>query len=136
MSDKEVVGQHSQPSEEEPRDEVKKRFSLEKFGASLTQTFETIKRDYPGAEVKKQVDQLASQAKQYLDETGVTEKVSKAYGVTQEHLDTMTGVRLLQLAEERMELQAKYNDILATKLAEALQRIEALEKCIGGSDQK
>lgn len=136
MSEKEVTGQQDQPSQEQTGSETKKRFSLEKLGKNLTETFETIKKDYPSAEVKKRVDQLTSQTEHYLDETGVTEKVSRAYGATQEHLDTVTGAKLLQLAEERMELQAKYNDILATKLAEALQRIEVLEKHVAGADPK
>jgi len=125
MSGKEEI---DQPGQEQPKGETEKMFSLEKLGKNLTETFEIIKKDPASVEIKKRVDELAAQSKQYLDEKGVTEKVSRAYESYSEHLDTVTGAKLLQLAEERMELQAKYNDILATKLAEALRRIEALEK--------
>lgn len=43
-------------------------------------------------------------------------------------LDTITGAAILKLVEERLELQARYNDILATKLDEALKRVEILER--------
>ena len=92
----------------------------------LGKAAEAIKEDYKKSDLKQQVDEAASQTKEFLDEKGVTEKASKAYDATQDHLDTVAGTKLLQLVEERLELQAKYNDILATKLQEAIQRIEAL----------
>lgn len=129
-------GREDQPNPQTSEAEAGNRLSLVNFGKNITDTIDLVKRDYSGAEVKKQIDQLASQTKEYLDKTGVTEKVTKAYGVTQDHLDTVTGVKLLQLVEERMGLQAQYNDILATKLAEALRRIDILEKRIAGAEAK
>ena len=43
-------------------------------------------------------------------------------------MDVISGKKLLELVEQRLELQAQYNDVLATKLDEALQRIAALER--------
>ena len=48
-----------------------------------------------------------------------------------EKLDQITGKRLLELLEEKLEIQDAYNDILATRLAEALERIAKLEARIG-----
>lgn len=49
-------------------------------------------------------------------------------GAVGEGFDVVSGKKLLQLVEERLELQTQYNDILATKLEEALRRIAALEE--------
>lgn len=73
------------------------------------------------------MEQLSSSTKRFLDGKGITEHVSKAYDTTQQHLDAVSGAKIRRLVEERLELQEKYNDILATKLFEALQKIEALE---------
>ena len=42
-------------------------------------------------------------------------------------LDTASGKRMYELMQERMELQGRYNDIVALKLNEALKRIAQLE---------
>jgi len=39
----------------------------------------------------------------------------------------VTGKRLVEMLEEKLRLQDEYNDILATRLAEALERIQKLE---------
>jgi hypothetical protein len=45
-----------------------------------------------------------------------------------DRLDQVTGKQLVELLEERLRMQDDYNDVLATKLAEALERIAALEE--------
>ena len=45
-----------------------------------------------------------------------------------ERLDQVTGKQLVELLEQRLRVQDEYNDILATRLAEALERIAALEE--------
>jgi len=42
-------------------------------------------------------------------------------------LDSISGKAMYELVRERLELQDRYNDLLATKLQEALDRIERLE---------
>ena len=42
-------------------------------------------------------------------------------------LDEVSGKRLVELLEKKLAIQDSYNDILATRLAEALDRIKALE---------
>ncbi len=51
-----------------------------------------------------------------------------AAGAVGEGFDVVSGKKLLQLIEERLERQMQYNDILATKLEEALRRIADLEE--------
>jgi len=43
-------------------------------------------------------------------------------------LNTISGKAMYELVRERLELQDRYNDLLATKLQEALDRIEDLEQ--------
>ena len=94
------------------------------------------KQIYQKSEVKHTVDRASEDTKQFLEERRVLEKASKAYEATQEHLDKISGAKLHKLVEERMVLQNQYNAILATKLHEALSRIEALEQQLSKSDLK
>lgn len=118
--------------------EVLKKASLFKrwgdLGQALKDDAGQLKETYGESDLKKRVDEAVAHSKDYLDDKGITEKASQAYDATQEHFDRVSGAKILRLVEERGELQAKYNDILATKLQEALQRIEALEKVIGSKD--
>ena len=128
----EIKGEVLEPLEiSQSKEEVPKSSWL----GGLGKLAEELKEDYKQSNLKKRVNETASQAKEFLDENGVAEKATKAYGATQDHLDTVAGTKLLRLVEERLELQAKYNDILATKLQEALNRIEALERRNDGSKQ-
>lgn len=45
-------------------------------------------------------------------------------------MDVISGVKLLETVQEMIELQEKYNDVLAGKLEEALLRIEVLEEAL------
>ncbi len=76
--------------------------------------------------------------KKYMDDKGITEKaeqgLSKAKDISEiagEHLDQISGKKILEIVEQRLEMQTEYNDLLATKLEEALRRIDVLEKQIG-----
>ena len=83
---------------------------------------------YEKSELKGKIDKASQETKQFLDERGITEQAIKAYGATQEHLDKVSGAKILAIVEGRLALQEKYNNLLATKLHEALQRIESLEE--------
>ena len=78
----------------------------------------------------EQGGQIASSAKatagQMLGKASETAK--SAAGSVGEGFDVVSGKKILDLVEQRLELQARYNDVLATKLEEALQRIDVLEK--------
>ena len=65
-----------------------------------------------------------------IDEASKTEvgkKVLELQKDASEGMDKISGKKLLDIVEERLALQDQYNDILATKLDEALKRIEKLE---------
>ncbi len=78
-------------------------------------------------QAKSKVTEATNKTKGLLDDYGVTDKVNAASDTVGEHLDTISGAKQLQLVEERLALQSQYNDILAQKLDEALDRINELE---------
>jgi hypothetical protein len=80
--------------------------------------------------VKSKVEKGLSETKQFLDDKGITDTAQKAKVSVSDHMDGISGAKILQLVEERLEIQNKYNDILATKLDEALKRISQLESKI------
>ncbi|MBL6991255.1 MAG: hypothetical protein ISR65_15835 [Bacteriovoracaceae bacterium] len=87
----------------------------------------TAQKEYQDSGVKDIVDEKAKQTKEFLDESGITDKAVEMSSTATEHLDSVSGKKILDLVEERLQLQSGYNDILATKLEEALGRIEKLE---------
>ena len=90
-----------------------------------------------GKEVKEKFED--SDTKKFLDEKGITEQAVKATdkalnkalkvkGKYSKTMDEISGAKIMELVEKRLEIQSEYNDILATKLEEALERIEKLEQ--------
>ncbi|MDD3021335.1 MAG: hypothetical protein PHX61_10245 [Alphaproteobacteria bacterium] len=53
-----------------------------------------------------------------------------AVDVVKEGLDSVSGQKMYDLVQERLAVQDQYNDVLAAKLHEALERIETLEGII------
>lgn len=116
--------------EEPPLSEKFKQLSTSFVESTTKLTDDSLKffqKKYQDSPAKKGVDAVAEKVDEVLDKTGVKNAAVKASEVVGEHLDTITGHKILVLVEERLSLQAKYNDILATKLDEALGRIEELE---------
>ena len=76
-----------------------------------------------------------SSAVEYLDDTleerGIKDAFSDAAEAVGDKLDQVTGKQLVELLEAKLRRQDEYNDILATRLSEALQRIAALETKAG-----
>lgn len=66
-----------------------------------------------------------------LEQRGAKQLVKETAGAVVGKLDEVTGKRLLELLEEKLAIQDTYNDILATRLAEALERIAKLEAEVG-----
>lgn len=81
-------------------------------------------------DLKLRFAELARDSKKYLDDKGVTQKVNNVSQVASEQFDTVSGHKVFKLVEERLEIQNNYNDLLAEKLEEALQRIAELEMLI------
>jgi len=63
-----------------------------------------------------------------LEQRGVKQALGSAAGAVVDRLDQVTGKQLVELLEARLRMQDEYNDVLATRLAEALERIAALEE--------
>ena len=86
-----------------------------------------------GSLVSKATEQSGRLASSATAATGqmlgkASESAKSAAGSVGEGFDVVSGKKILDLVEQRLELQAQYNDVLATKLQEALQRIDVLEK--------
>ena len=56
------------------------------------------------------------------------EKVPEAADALTSRMDELSGEKMYKEVEERLNLQDKYNDVIATKLHEALERIQKLEE--------
>jgi len=101
---------------------------------------DTLKRltDATKSKVKEQADsgeQLVSKAKDLATdvqskyvESGAKEKVDAFQSQISRTFDEISGEAMYQLVQERLAEQDRFNDLLATKLHEALERISKLEK--------
>ncbi|WP_417804666.1 hypothetical protein [Thalassospira lucentensis] len=69
-------------------------------------------------------------------DTNTPEFVKSTAGKVGSSFDTVTGAKLLEEVRAMVVLQEKYNDVLATKLEEALQRIEILEATLSKGTQR
>ena len=82
-------------------------------------------------ELGKQTYSAAGAAVTYIDseleDRGAKQAIKSTAGAVVGKLDEVTGKRLLELLETRLQKQDTYNNVLATRLAEALDRITALE---------
>lgn len=72
--------------------------------------------------------------KQFCDEQGITEKAIKVGNKAIDSKKTFTGEKALEELTKIINLQKCYNDLLATKLEEALKRIEVLEQRLDKAD--
>jgi hypothetical protein len=73
------------------------------------------------------LESLVSYVGEGLDERGVFDAIETATDAVGDKIGQVTGKRLMEMLEEKLKLQDQYNDVLATKLAEALDRIAKLE---------
>ena len=84
---------------------------------------ETGKQAYSGSKLESAVDYIDGE----LDQRGAKKAIKDSTGAVVGKLDQFTGKRLVELLEEKLRAQDEYNDVLATRLAEALERIAKLE---------
>ena len=66
-----------------------------------------------------------------IDQQAIKTAIADAAETVGDKLDQVTGKQLVEMLEAKLRRQDEYNDILATRLAEVLQRIAALEKRLG-----
>jgi len=78
---------------------------------------------YTGSKLESAVQYVDAE----LDDRGVKRAAKETTKAVVGKLDQVTGKQLVELLEERLQLQDTYNDILATRLSEALERISKLE---------
>ncbi len=83
--------------------------------------------DSDGKVVTKARD-LATDAQRKYEESGAKGKVDAVQSQISGKLDEISGQAIYQLVEERLAEQDQFNDLLATKLQQALERISELEK--------
>jgi len=102
-----------------------------KAGKTAAKVSKKISQSYDKSTLRPKVDKTVASIDETLERTGIKAKAKKAKHVTTKHFDTFTGTRQYRLIQERMALQQRYNDVLATKLEEALQRINHLENLVG-----
>ena len=77
--------------------------------------------------------ETVEKTKSILDQSGATELYNDVSDNMSNHFDMASGTKQFNLIQERLELQTKYNNILAQKLEEALKRIEVLESLKGAA---
>ena len=68
------------------------------------------------------------------EESGAKKHIHTIKTKSGEKLDVISGQAMYGLVQERLDLQDRYNDLLATKLHEALERISELEKQLSEFD--
>jgi hypothetical protein len=84
---------------------------------------ETGKQAYAGSKLESAVNYIDGE----LDQRGAKKAIKDTTGAVVGKLDQVTGKRLVELLEAKLRVQDEYNDILATRLAEAIDRIAKLE---------
>ncbi len=82
--------------------------------------------DSDGKVVNKARD-LATDAQRRYEESGAKGKVDAVQKQIAGKLDEISGQAMYQLVQERLAEQDQFNDLMATKLHEALERISELE---------
>ena len=84
---------------------------------------EISRQAYSGSRIESAVEYLDSE----LEQRGVKQALKETSAAVAGKVDEVIGKRLLELVEQRLQMQDLYNDVLATRLAEALERISRLE---------
>lgn len=92
----------------------------------------TIQEELTNAkiEVEKGETEYAAMGESISEE--ISRRGQKVANTANKQLDILSGKEVLAVVQARLDLQARYNDVLATKLEEALARIEKLERLPGG----
>jgi len=70
------------------------------------------------------------------DSTGTKGYVDTTLSKTSDTFDVISGQKMYDLVKDKLAIQDKYNDLLATKLVESLNKIKELEKRISELEQK
>lgn len=82
-------------------------------------------------ETGSKIEEKVAMADKFLEESGTKHKIGVVTSKVSEQFDVISGQAILKEVQERLAKQDEYNNILATKLFEALDRIKFLEQKIG-----
>jgi hypothetical protein len=111
----------------------KKESSFSKLVNIVGQTKEKVST--AGAEfidknpkIKEYANRVSEGVSSKYEESGAKKHVDTITTKSGEKLDVISGQAMYELVGERLSLQDRYNDLLAIKLHEALERIAELEK--------
>jgi len=85
-------------------------------------------------EVARSAKDIYSDVHKVYDESGAKEKIDEIKSKTSEKLDEVSGEAMYKLVQERLAEQDQFNDLVAAKLHEALERISELESLIKTND--
>ena len=77
--------------------------------------------------IKEYAKRVSEEVSSRYDETGAKKHVDTIKTKSGEKLDLASGQAMYELVQERLSIQDRYNDLLAIKLHEALERIAKLE---------
>ena len=88
-------------------------------------------KKYEESGAKNKVDSLANATVDKYEECGAKAKVDLVTGKVSESFDVVSGQAMFQAVQDRLAKQDQYNDALANKLLEALDRIALLEQKLG-----
>lgn len=80
--------------------------------------------------LKEHAKKISEEVSTRFVESGAQRHIHTIKTKSGETLDVISGQAMYELVQERLSLQDRYNDLLATKLQEALERISELEKKI------
>ncbi len=101
-----------------------------KVAETTRDVVESGKNAYAGSKLEAGLRRVDAE----LDQRGIKTAVASATSAVAGKLDEVTGKRLVELLETKLRVQDEYNDILATKLAEALDRIAKLEERVNDAN--
>lgn len=107
------------------------RKKIEEFAnqavTSAREAVSQAQKTYNESGLKDILEQTGSDVKSFLDEKGITEKFQQVTSTVNETFDSISGEVIMRSIAKHIQIQEELNEILADKLAEALERIEVLE---------
>jgi hypothetical protein len=101
----------------------------EKVSAALDEIAGSRTVTTAGETIRKAANQGLALANEGYEKTGAKKAVKRASG----KFDEVSGKAILEEVRKFIEVQSYYNDVLATKLQEALDRLSVLEERVNKS---
>ena len=87
-------------------------------------------------QIKEEINKHKELISEKYETTGTKDYVETTLTKTSDKLDIISGQKMYDLVKDKLALQDKYNDLLATKLVETLDKIKDLENRISKLENK